>query len=98
MWRNFRACARVGGTSIDCQCGTSSKIYDTHFFVSKLSDMYFALRKELNNRNEMDSPAAIVNQTELKSNEETIDIHNSDLLSSYAQHAPIIAWFKSKAS
>lgn len=48
------------GTSIDCQCGTSSKIYDTHFFVSKLSDMYFALRKELNNRNEIDSPARIV--------------------------------------
>lgn len=33
----------------------------------------------------------------MKSNEETIDIHNSDLLSSYAQHAPIIAWFKSKS-
>lgn len=84
------------GTSIDCKCGTSSKIYDTHFFVSKLSAMYFALLKELNNRNETASPAATVNQAELTSNDNAIDIHNSDSLSSDAQHAPIIKWFKSK--
>lgn len=84
------------GTSIDCKCGTSSKIYDTHFFVTKLSEMYFALRKQLNDHNEIGSPSATANQTELKNNDEIIDIHNSDSLSSDTQHAPIIQWFKSK--
>jgi hypothetical protein len=81
------------GTTIKCQCGASAPVYDTQYFVSKLSEMYFSLRKELNALN----PKSLTpNQTKLESNGESFDIHNSDFLSSDAQHAPIIQWFKSK--
>jgi hypothetical protein len=55
--------------------------------------MYFALRKEFNALNPVSSKS---NQTQLEKNGENIDIHNSDSLTSDAQHAPIIQWFKSK--
>jgi hypothetical protein len=55
--------------------------------------MYFALRKELK---ELGSSSETSSQTLLEKNGESIDIHNSDSLSSDAQHAPIIQWFKSK--
>lgn len=75
------------------KCGTSTLIYDTLFFVSKLSDMYFALRKELN---VLRTPSAESTQIESEKSSLSFDIHNSDLLSSEAQHAPIIEWFKTK--
>lgn len=82
------------GTSNNCvQCGTTTSIYDTHFFVSKLSDMYFALRKELN---ELRIPSKESTSENLEKTSESFDIHNSDILSSIAQHAPIIEWFKAK--
>lgn len=81
------------GTTFDCQCGTNTTIYDTRYFVSKLSEMYFALRKEFK---ALDSSSETSNQTQLEKNGESIDIHNSDSLSSDAQHTPIIQWFKSK--
>lgn len=81
------------GTKIDCKCGTPATIYDTRHFVKKLSEMYFALRKELS---ELNSVTTTPIQANLKSNDESIDIHNSDSLSSNTQHQPIIQWFKSK--
>ncbi|MDP2230461.1 hypothetical protein [Methylotenera sp.] len=82
------------GTSSDCvQCGTATSVYDTHFFVSKLSDMYFALRKELN---ELRIPSKDSASGNLEKPSEVFDIHNSDMLSSAAQHAPVIEWFKTK--
>lgn len=82
------------GTSNDCvQCGTATSVYDTHFFVNKLSDMYFALRKELN---ELRIPSKDSASGNLEKPSEVFDIHNSDMLSSAAQHAPVIEWFKTK--
>jgi len=81
------------GTTIDCQCGASTRVYDTLHFVSKLSEMYFALRKEFN---ELSSDSSTPNQSDLNRNDESIDIHNSDSWSSDVQHAPIVQWFKSK--
>lgn len=75
------------------KCGTSTLIYDTLFFVSKLTEMYFAQRKELNELRISPSTSA---QTESDKSSKHFDIHNSDLLSSEAQHAPIIEWFKTK--
>jgi hypothetical protein len=75
------------------QCGTSTLIYDTLFFVKKLSDMYFAQRKELN---QLRPPVATSAPIESAKFSESFDIHNSDLLSSQAQHKPIIEWFKAK--
>lgn len=81
------------GTTVDCKCGTLATVYDTRHFVKKLSEMYFALRKELNELNSTDSTPK---QAEPNKNGENIDIHNSDSFSSDAQHQPIIRWFKSK--
>ena len=56
--------------------------------------MFFAQRKELNAlRNP--SPVSVVSSDSGVINE-SFDIHNSDNLSSEAQHEPIIKWFKSK--
>lgn len=68
-------------------------IYNTRHFVKKLSEMYFELRKELN---AVAQPATAAQYAETKNHHESVDIHNSDLLSSDKQHAPIIQWFKSK--
>jgi hypothetical protein len=88
------------GVQHDCvQCGASTLIYDTVFFVKKLSDMYFAQRKELNALRPSSPTTEQVNavaQVALEKFSENFDIHNSDLLSSDAQHAPIINWFKTK--
>ncbi|PKO49865.1 MAG: hypothetical protein CVU27_10185, partial [Betaproteobacteria bacterium HGW-Betaproteobacteria-20] len=61
--------------------------------------MYFAQRKELNELRQPSTDAAQAVETAQIASErpsESFDIHNSDLLSSDAQHAPIIAWFKTK--
>lgn len=82
------------GTIHSCtQCETSTPIYDTLFFVKKLSEMYFAQRKELN---ELRPTSTLSKQTEPKTNVEIFDIHNSNLMSSETQHKPIIEWFKTK--
>lgn len=81
------------GTSIVCQCGAGTTVYDTVYFVNKLSEMYFALRKEFNALN---PDSSTPNQTQFKNYGESIDLHNSDSLSSQEQHAPIVQWFKSK--
>ena len=75
------------------QCGTPTLVYDTVFFVKKLSDMYFAQRKELNAIRPSETTSS---QVESKKVFETFDIHNSDYLSSQVQHKPIVEWFKSK--
>ncbi len=88
------------GLQYDCiQCGVSTPIYDTVFFVKQLSDMYFAQRKELNSLRPLSPVAVQANaavQIASEKSGENFDIHNSDLLSSDVQHAPIIEWFKSK--
>ncbi len=81
------------GTSLVCQCGASTAVYDTTYFVNKLSEMYFALRKEFN---ALTPDSSKESQTQSKKSDDSFDIHNSDSLSSDAQHAPIIQWFKSK--
>lgn len=72
------------------QCGTPTLIYDTVFFVKKLSDMYFAQRKELDTLRPAESTTPKVFKTD-----ENFDIHNSSSLCTQIQHKPIIDWFKS---
>lgn len=81
------------GTTISCKCNATVTVYDTRYFVRKLSDMYFALRKELQTAT---STTEAPNQPTQKSDEPAIDIHSSDVFSSQAQHQPIVNWFKSK--
>ena len=87
------------GTYESCgQCGTSTLIYDIVYFVRKLSDMYFAQRKELNQFREISSESSQLSTQPIISEKfcESFVIHNSDLLSSEAQHRPIIEWFRKK--
>ena len=65
------------GITIACQCGANTTVYDTTYFVNKLSEMYFALRKEFNALTPDSSKAS---QTQLKKSDDSFDIHNSDFL------------------
>lgn len=75
------------------QCGTSALVYDTIFFIKKLSDLYFAQRKELKQLLPAVTASAAIESSQ---SSENFDIHNSDLLSSALQHKPIVEWFKTK--
>jgi len=55
--------------------------------------MYLALRKEFNALNPSTDDQNPKNTVD---NVESYDIHNSDMFSSDAQHAPIVQWFKAK--
>ncbi len=86
------------GSSIPCpQCARSNPVYDTTVFIRKVLEKYFALRTaykgvqaELDNQ---DAPATTpVPDTRL----EGIDLHNTSLLSTDAQHRPIQDWFDAK--
>lgn len=83
------------GSNLDCaQCGTATLVYDTLFFVNKLSQMFFSQRKELNElRNAAPAPQS---ETKTTHSNNSFNIHNSDSLSTEAQHEPIIKWFSSK--
>ena len=83
------------GTQMSCvRCETSSPIYDTVYFLSKLFDHYFFQRNELKTLRAA-APAATPQHTEVA--DTPFNIHNSDLLSSEAQHKPIIDWLRSKS-
>jgi len=83
------------GTQMSCvRCETSSPIYDTVYFLSKLFDHYFSQRNELKTLRAA-APAATPQHTEVA--DTPFNIHNSDLLSSEAQHKPIIDWLRSKS-
>lgn len=82
------------GMQVDCaRCETTSPIYDTVYFLSKLFDQYFAQRNELKTLRAA-TPAATPQITEVA--DSAFNIHNSDLLSSETQHKPIIDWLRSK--
>lgn len=82
------------GTQTSCaRCETTFPIYDTVYFLSKLFDQYFAQRNELKTLRAA-IPAATPQASEVEVG--TFNIHNSDLLSSEAQHKPIIDWLRSK--
>ena len=83
------------GSQTDClQCGVITQIYDTLFFVNKLSKMYLAQRKELNSfRAPTPEMSGNIESGNLS---ESFDIHNSNILSSELQHKPIIQWLKTK--
>jgi hypothetical protein len=82
------------GTQMSCaRCESSSPIYDTVYFLSKLFDQYFAQRNELKTLRAA-APATTLQHSEVA--ESPFNIHNSDLLSSEAQHKPIVDWLRSK--
>lgn len=82
------------GTHHGCvRCETLTPIYDTVYFVSKLLDQYFAQRNELGALRASTTPSS---PHEAGKSGDSFNIHNSDLLSSEAQHRPIIDWFRTK--
>lgn len=83
------------GTQMSCaRCETSSPIYDTVYFLSKLFDQYFTQRNELKTLRAA-TPTATPQPAEVA--DSPFNIHNSDLLSSEAQHKPIIDWLRTKS-
>lgn len=83
------------GSQHSCErCGIAAPIYDTVFFITKLSELYFTQRKELNKLRALSNES----QTEAGTarSAEDFDIHNTSRLSDDSQHSPIIEWFKAK--
>ena len=74
-------------------------VYDTIFFARKVLDKYFALRaahKAL--QAELDQPDAPETTVEpiADTRLEGIDLHNTSVLTTEAQHRPIADWFATK--
>jgi hypothetical protein len=84
----------VGMQASCARCETSSPIYDAVYFLSKLFDQFFAQRNELKT---LRAAAPMTTPQAVEPSDSSFDIHNSDLLSSEAQHKPIIDWLRSKS-
>lgn len=79
------------GTHHDCaRCGTSLPIYDTVLFVSKMLELHFAQRAELN---ALRAPAPTSETTKTVAD---FDIHNTDRFSNEEQHRNVVEWFYRK--
>lgn len=89
----------VGATAPCPRCAQPNPVYDTIFFARKVLDKYFALRaahKAL--QAELDQPDAPETTVEpiADTRLEGIDLHNTSVLTTEAQHRPIADWFATK--
>lgn len=87
------------GETIACpKCNHPSPVYSTVYFIGKLLDKYFDAQREIAGLKEQSGGEAVprgvgeTKQTAL----DTLDLSNTDLLASEAQHKPIYEWFKHK--
>lgn len=94
------------GEKLPCtRCGTSSTVYGTVFYVEKLLERYVSALREIKALQQPDSapetPAA--QQASPEASPEPappalldVDMHNTTLLATAEQHAPLQAWFYSR--
>jgi hypothetical protein len=99
------ACGFVGeetaapGEKRPCaRCGTASTLFDTPFYVQKLTERYVATRRELEalklaaaNPEEESSPGEAAQSASRALLAD--DLHNTDLLATESQHRPLRDWF-----
>ena len=94
------------GSKIACgRCGTACTVYGTVFYVEKLVERYFSARREVQALQQADTapqdsatPAANADHhasTGATSLGDT-DLHNTTLLATAEQHAPLQAWFAAR--
>jgi hypothetical protein len=91
------------GSKIACaRCSTPSTVYETVFFIESLVKRYFAAVRELNTFKKNENPSSEAAETNAEvpatSTHElaNVDIQNTNLLATSAQHAPLKAWFSAR--
>lgn len=99
------------GTKMPCaRCGTDATVFGTVFYVEKLVERYFSALREIKAlqqpdappENPTDSSAALQapqkqeDQTDQASPLQDVNLHNTSLLATVEQHAPLQAWFASR--
>jgi hypothetical protein len=96
------AATAVGGKIPCARCSTASTVYGTVFYVEKLLERYVAALREVKALQQpdpapeasaapQDTPATPAPSALL-----TMDMHNTTLLATAEQHAPLQAWFQAR--
>lgn len=97
----------AAGTKMPCaRCGTESTVFGTVFYVEKLVERYFSALREIKTLQQPDAMADTnlaqqetptqENQTAEVSPFQDVNLHNTNLLATAEQHAPLQAWFASR--
>ncbi len=95
------------GTQMPCaRCGTAATVFGTVFYVEKLVERYFSAMREIKALQQPeglpdahpDSQASPEqeSQTGETSPLQDVNLHNTSLLATAEQHAPLQAWFASR--
>lgn len=91
------------GTTMPCaRCGTASTVFGTVFYVEKLLERYFAAMRELKALQQAEADTAPdaapqpANDKEEASPLQDVNLHNTSLLATAEQHAPLQQWFASR--
>ncbi len=93
------ATAAIGSKVACARCGVPCTVYGTVFYVEKLVERYFSARREVAALQQPDKPADEPSASAQDSPAQpadralAIDPHNTTLLATAAQHAPLQAWF-----
>lgn len=96
------------GTQMPCaRCGTPATVFGTVFYVEKLVERYFSALREIKALQQSDTPPDTTTDTapaaapEQQSQQadasplQDVNLHNTSLLATAEQHAPLQAWFAS---
>ena len=96
------------GTQMPCaRCGTPATVFGTVFYVEKLVERYFSALREIKALQQPDTPPDTTTDTtpaaapEQQSPQtdasplQDVNLHNTSLLATAEQHAPLQAWFAS---
>ena len=94
------------GTQMPCaRCGTASTVFGTVFYVEKLVERYFSAMREIKALQQPDTPpatgtTAAVAAPNAAQDEpsplQDVNLHNTSLLATAEQHAPLQAWFAAR--
>lgn len=93
----------IGAKTPCARCSTASTVYDTVFYVEKLLERYVAALREVKALQQPDpAPEAVAapqdapDATPEPSTLRAMDMHNTTLLATAEQHAPLQAWFQAR--
>ena len=87
------------GETISCErCNHPAPVYSTVYFVTQLLKKYFDAQREIAGLKErlVGLPDLKAPETTERTSLDDLDLSNTDLLASEAQHQPILDWFRRK--
>lgn len=90
------------GSSMPCaRCGTASTVFGTVFYVEKVLERYFAAMRELKALRQIEEETPAGASPEAQASEDSgilqdVNLHNTQLLATAEQHAPLQQWFAAR--